>query len=188
MAKESEILDFALGASLKDEVLKIMREQKQTRAGQRTWFKAFVASGDDNGHASLSVKRSEEVATAVCGAFFLAKLSIVSVRQGCWGNEISKPHTVPCKVTAPSHRGSVLVQLTSTLRGTGIILAPVPKRLLLMAGIDNCYTSTRGYTATLGNFAKATFNAVSENYSSLTPDLWQEAVFTESPYRNSLTI
>ena len=31
-----------IGPALKDEVLKIMPVQKQTRAGQRTRFKAFV--------------------------------------------------------------------------------------------------------------------------------------------------
>ncbi|EEC15130.1 40S ribosomal protein S2, putative, partial [Ixodes scapularis] len=33
----------------KDKVLKIMLVHKQTRAGQRTRFKAFVAIGDFNG-------------------------------------------------------------------------------------------------------------------------------------------
>uniref|UniRef100_A0A2I3RLE4 S5 DRBM domain-containing protein n=1 Tax=Pan troglodytes TaxID=9598 RepID=A0A2I3RLE4_PANTR len=52
---ESEIIDLFLGASLKDEVL-ITPVQKQTRAGQRTRFKAFVAIGDYNGHVRLGVK------------------------------------------------------------------------------------------------------------------------------------
>ena len=53
----------------------------------------------------------------------------------------------------------------------------------MMAGIDDCYTSARGCTATLGNFAKATFDAISKTYSYLTSDLWKETVFTKSPYK-----
>ena len=79
--------------------------------------------------------------------------------MGYWGNKISKPHTVPCKVTGCC--GSVLVYLIPALRGTGIVLAPVPKTLLMMAGTDDCYTSARGCTATLGNSTKATFDAFS---------------------------
>merc|ERR1711945_71738 len=125
--------------SLKDEVLKIMPVQKQTRAGQRTRFKAFVAIGDYNGHVGLGVKCSKEVATAIRGAIILAKLSIVPVRRGFWGNKIGKPHTVPCKVTGKC--GSIWVRLIPAPRGTGIVSAPVPKKLLQMAGIEDCYTS-----------------------------------------------
>ena len=99
----------------------------------------------------------------------MAKLSIVPVQRGYWGNKIGKPHTVPCKVTG--RYGSVLVRLIPAPRGTGIVSAPVPKKLLMVAGIDDCYTSARGCTATLGNFAKATFDAISKTYSYLTPDL-----------------
>uniref|UniRef100_A0A2K5CUP1 Small ribosomal subunit protein uS5 n=1 Tax=Aotus nancymaae TaxID=37293 RepID=A0A2K5CUP1_AOTNA len=117
--KESEITDFFLGASLKDEVLKIMPVQKQTRARQRARFKC----------------------------------------------------------------ASVLGHLIPTPRGTGTISAPVLKKLLMMTGIDDCYTSARGCTAILGNFAKATFDAISKIYSYLNPNPWKETVFTKSPYQ-----
>lgn len=46
------------------------------------------------------------------------------------------------------------MRLIPAPRGTGIVSAPVPKKLLQMAGIEDCYTSARGQTATLGNFGK----------------------------------
>merc|ERR1719184_581599 len=96
-----------------------MPVQKQTRAGQRTRFKAFVAIGDYDGHVGLGVKCSKEVATAIRGAIIQAKLSIIPVRRGYWGNKLGKPHTVPCKVTGKC--GSVTVRLIPAPRGTSIV-------------------------------------------------------------------
>ncbi|XP_032094739.1 40S ribosomal protein S2-like [Thamnophis elegans] len=170
--------EFFLGYLLKDEVLKIMPVQKQKRAGTR--FKAFVvAIGDDNDHVGLKVKCSEEVALTICGAIILVKVSIVPVRRGYWGN---KPHPMPYNVTGRC--GSILVCLSPAPCSTGIVSAPVPKKLMMMTGIDDCYTSARGCNANfakMSNFAKATFDAVSKTYSYLSPDLWKEMVVTKSP-------
>merc|ERR1711872_669999 len=48
---------------------------------------------------------------------------------------------------------------------------------------EDCYTSARGSTGTLGNFAKATYAAIGKTYSFLTPDLWKETVSQKSPYQ-----
>lgn len=51
-----------------------------------------------------------------------------------------------------------------------------------MAGIEDCYTSARGSTGTLGNFAKATYAAIAKTYAYLTPDLWKDMPLSKTPY------
>merc|ERR1711966_397359 len=99
--KEYQIIDFFLGPKLKEEVMKVMPVQKQTSAGQRTRFKAFVVMGDMDGHA----------------------------------------------------------------------------------GVDDCYTSSRGSTKTMGNFVKATFYCIKKLYGYLTPDFWKDTRYMPNPYQ-----
>ncbi|WWC59015.1 40S ribosomal protein uS5 [Kwoniella dejecticola CBS 10117] len=176
--KEYQIVDLFLPA-LKDEVMSIKPVQKQTSAGQRTRFKAFVAVGDFDGHVGLGVKCAKEVATAIRGAIITAKLSIQPVRRGYWGSHIAEPHTVPCKVSGKA--GSVMCRLIPAPRGTGIVAAPASKRMLQMAGIQDCYTQSKGSTATQGNFLKATMAALSKTYQFQSPDLWTIVPVGQSP-------
>jgi len=161
--------------------MKIMPVQKQTRAGQRTRFKAFVVVGDRDGHLGLGVKCAKEVATAIRGAIILAKLTIIPVRRGYWGNKIGSPHTVPTKVTGKC--GSVRLRLVPAPRGTGIVSSRGPKKILQYAGIEDVFTSTKGSTKTLGNTIKAAFDAVSLTYGFLTPDLWAKTSIGKTPYQ-----
>jgi len=179
--KESQIVDHFLGESLKDEVMKITPVQKQTSAGQRTRFKAFVVVGDENGHVGLGVKCSKEVTLAIRGAIIAAKLQVIPIRRGYWGARFGAPHTVPGKVTGAC--ASVRFRLIPAPRGTGIVAARTPKKVLQMAGIKDVYTSARGSTRTLGNFVRATYNAIVKTYGYLTPDLWAPTTFTKNPYQ-----
>jgi len=160
--------------------MKIMPVQKQTRAGQRTRFKAFVVVGDNDGHIGVGVKCSKEVATAIRGAISAAKLAVVPIRRGYWGNNIGRPHTVPCKVNGKC--GSVRIRIVPAPRGTALVAAPVPKKILTYAGIEDVYTNSRGKTKTMGNFAKATFFAIAKTYLYLTPDLWAKYKLNKSPF------
>ncbi|KAJ1889300.1 40S ribosomal protein, partial [Kickxella alabastrina] len=123
---------------------------------------------------------AKEVASAIRGAIILAKLSVVPVRLGYWGSKLGAPHTVPSKVTGKC--GSVICRLVPAPRGTGLVAAPTPKKILTLAGITDCYTTSRGSTKTLGNFVKAAFIAITNTYSFLTPDLWAETSFSQDPY------
>eukprot|EP00769_Ergobibamus_cyprinoides_P001602 gnl/Ergobibamus_cyprinoides/266.p1 GENE.gnl/Ergobibamus_cyprinoides/266~~gnl/Ergobibamus_cyprinoides/266.p1 ORF type:complete len:256 (-),score=125.74 gnl/Ergobibamus_cyprinoides/266:40-807(-) len=166
--KEFQIIDYFL-PDLKEEVLKIQSVQKQTKAGQRTRFKAFVILGDSNGHVGLGVKVAKEVATSIRGAVTMAKINMIPVRRGYAFKDMRAPHTVPCKLTGKV--GSVSVRLIPAPRGTGIVAAPVVKKVLQYAGVEDVYTSVVGSSRTLGNLCKATASALAKSYCFLTPDL-----------------
>ncbi|KAL3277989.1 hypothetical protein HHI36_013331 [Cryptolaemus montrouzieri] len=71
----------------------------------------------------------------------------------------------------------------SSQRGTGIVSAPVPRKLLQMAAIEDCYTSAQESTGTLGNFANATYAAIAKTYAYLASDLWKEMPLKKTHYQ-----
>jgi len=178
--KEYQIVDLLTNNKLKDEVIKIMSVQKQTRAGQRTRFKAYIIVGDSERHIGLGQKCAKEVATAIRGAIIDAKLNVFPVRKGYWGNKIGEPHTVSSSITGKA--GSVTVRLLPAPRGTGLVCALCPKKVLTLAGVTDCYTASKGNRKTQGNFVKATIKALQSGYAFLTPDLWPNHALTKTPF------
>lgn len=126
--KEVEIVDKLIQEDYKEEVMKVKPVQKQTTAGQRTRFKVWVVIGDGKGHIGLGQKAHKEVQGAIKGAIRNAKMNIIPVRMGYWGNNIALPHTVPVKVTG--QEGSVRVRLVPAPRGTGLVGGAASKKVL----------------------------------------------------------
>jgi len=181
--KEPQIVDALVKKCnnvLKDEVMKVKPVQKQTKAGQRTRFKAWVLIGDEAGHIGLGQKAHKEVQGAIKGATLDAKMNFTPVRKGYWGNKIGQPHTVPFKTTGSC--GSVRCRLVPAPRGSSLVAAPTSKKVLQFAGIQDCYTQSRGSTKTKGNFLYAVFRALSKTYSFLTPEFWGKPKEDKNPY------
>lgn len=122
--KESPIVDRLVKnakSELFDEIMCILSVQKQTKAGQRTRFKAVVATGDKNGHCGVGIKVAKEVQIAIKGALLDAKMNLIPVRRGYWGSRIGGVHTIPVKVKGKC--GSCVVRMVPAPRGTGQVAA-----------------------------------------------------------------
>ena len=179
--KEFQIVDFLIKSQnkqLKEECMKIKSVQKQTKAWQRTRFKAVVAVGDGDGHVGVGSKLAKEVQVAMKGAVIAAKLNIIPVRRGYWGGKIGKPHTIATKVTGKC--GSVRVRLVPAHKGTGIVGAPPTKKLLGFCGIEDIFSQSTGSTDTMENFVRAIYDALYKSYKYLTPELWNVGDVTEN--------
>ena len=72
------------------------------------------------------------------GAVITAKLNIVSVRRGYWGDKIGRPHILASKVTGKC--SSVRIRLIPAPKGTGLVGAPPTKKLLGFAGVEDIFS------------------------------------------------
>jgi len=169
---------FQKKLTLKEECMKIKSVQKQTKAGQRTRFKAVVAVGDGDGHIGVGSKVAKEVQIAMKGAVIAAKLNVIPVRRGYWGGKIGNPHTLATKITGKC--GSVRLRFIPAPRGTGIVGAPPTKKLLSFAGVEDAFSQSKGNTDTMENFVRAIYDALYKSYKYLTPDLWNRGRISEN--------
>jgi len=160
--RESEIVDVLL-PELEDEVLDVNMVQRMTDSGRRVKFVITVAVGNNDGYVGFGQAKGKEVGSSIRKAIDNAKSNIMEIRRGCgsWECGCGKPHTVPFAIQGKS--GSVEITLKPAPRGIGLATGDVAKKILKLAGIEDCWTFTRGKTKTTVNYSKAVFNALEEN-------------------------
>ncbi|HLE65241.1 MAG TPA: 30S ribosomal protein S5 [Candidatus Bathyarchaeia archaeon] len=169
--KEPEIVDTLL-PSIQQEVLGIGFVQKQTDAGERSRFRAIVAVGNSDGYIGVGEGKARQVRTAIDKGTIQAKLNIIPVRRGCgsWECGCGKAHTMPFTVTGKC--GSVRIEVLPGPRGLGLVAGEIPKVVLRLAGVRDCWTRTYGSTSTLTSSALAAFDALMQTYSVVTQEDW----------------
>ena len=160
--REPEIVDILL-PELNDEVLDVNMVQRMTDSGRRVKFVITVVVGNNDGYVGLAQAKGKEVGASIRKAIENAKLQMIEIRRGCgsWECGCKKPHTVPFAVTGKS--GSVEINLKPAPQGIGLATGDVAKKILILAGIQDCWTFTDGQTRTTVNYAQAVFNALKKN-------------------------
>ncbi|HUV54759.1 MAG TPA: 30S ribosomal protein S5 [Candidatus Krumholzibacteriaceae bacterium] len=169
--KEVEIVDV-LVPDLKDEVININLVQKQTDAGESSRFTALVAVGNENGLIGIGLGKAKRVRNAIEKGIRLAKLNLHPIRMGCgsWECDCGEGHTLPFKVRGKA--GSVVVTLLPGPQGLGLVAGDTAKVVLKMSGIKDCWSKSIGKTTTTNSFAFATFEALKQTMSIMTPQDW----------------
>ena len=160
--REPEIVDILL-PDLTDEVIDVNMVQRMTDSGRRVKFVITVAVGNNNGFIGFGQAKGKEVGSSIRKAIDNAKTNVIEIRRGCgsWECGCGKPHTVPFAVNGKS--GSVEITLKPAPRGLGLATGNVAKKILTLAGVEDCWAFTRGKTKTTVNYAKAVYNALHEN-------------------------
>ena len=160
--REPEIADLLL-SEIDDEVIDVNMVQRMTDSGRRVKFVITVAVGNNDGYVGLGQAKGKEVGSSIRKAIENAKINLIEIRRGCgsWECGCGKPHTVPFSVKGKS--GSVEITLKPAPRGIGLATGDVAKKILTLAGVQDCWAFTRGKTKTTVNYAKAVYNALHQN-------------------------
>lgn len=160
--REPQIIDVLLPA-VEDEVIDVNMVQRMTDSGRRVKFVITVVVGNKDGFVGLGQAKGREVGSSIKKAIDNAKLNMIEIRRGCgsWECGCRKQHTLPFAVTGKS--GSVEVTFKPAPRGIGLATGDVAKKILRLAGVQDCWAFTRGKTKTTVNYAKAVYNALERN-------------------------
>jgi len=168
---EHQVVDTLL-PNLQHEVLEIGFVQKQTDAGEKSRFRAVVVVGNGEGFVGVGDGKARQVRIAIDKATVQAKLNTIPIRRGCgsWECACNHPHSLPFRVRGKC--GSVTVEILPGPRGLGLVAGEIPKVVLRLAGVKDCWTRSFGSTSTASSTAYAVYDALRATYRIVAPTDW----------------
>jgi small subunit ribosomal protein S5 len=169
--QDLEVVDMLL-PGLEETILDVRRVQRQTDAGRKTAFQAIAAVGNRNGIVGVAQGKDTGMGTAIRNAIKNAKLNVIPVKRGCgsWECACHDPHSIPLSVDGSC--ASVTAKLLPAPRGLGLVTGEAAKKVLKLAGIQDCWSRTSGDTRTTANYVKAVFEALKATYHVQNPADW----------------
>jgi len=159
--REVQIVDHLL-PELEDEVLDVNMVQRMTDSGRRVRFAITTVVGNNDGYVGVGVAKGKEVGPAIRKAIDHAKLNILEVRRGCgsWECGCKEPHSFPFQIKGKC--SSVEIILKPAPKGVYLAVSDVPRKILKLAGVKDCWAITSGQTRTTLNYSKAVFDALKQ--------------------------
>ena len=174
--REVEIVD-ALIPNLEDEIIKVNMVQRMTDSGRRVRFNVMACVGNKDGYVGLAMAKGKEVSQTIRKALTAAKLNIIQVQRGngSWESSVGPGTSVPFKVQGQA--GSTRVTLMPAPAGKGLVIGETGKKVLVLAGVTDVLSRTKGQTRTTINYAAATFNALSQVNSTRVSETQRSQLF-----------
>ncbi len=159
--KEVEIID-SLVPNMVDKVIEIASVQRMTKNSRKQRYRVTAVVGDNNGHVGVGTAKDVEVKPAIASAIKDAKMNMISVKFGCgsWECACGTQHSLPMRVTGKC--GSAAVILKPAPRGVGVVANKVVKNVLVLAGVKDAWSFSRGRTRDTYNVAIATYQALNQ--------------------------
>jgi small subunit ribosomal protein S5 len=170
--QEPEIVDI-LVPGIKEEVVEVIRVQRQTDAGELTQLRVVAAVGDGMDYVGVGKGKGKEFNIALADAVRNAKLNLIKVRKGCgsWECGCGRPHSIAATVTGSS--GSVRVTLFPAPRKLGIVGNETAKIVLGLGGLQDVRVFSRGHTRNRMNYAFALHDALRKLLTMNLPQDWR---------------
>jgi small subunit ribosomal protein S5 len=134
--------------------------QKKTNEGNKPSFSTCIIVGNKDGFVGMGIGKGRETVPAREKALRKAKLNIIKIRRGCgsWVCGCKEAHTIPFKVSGKC--GSIRMTLMPAPKGTGLKIQSECQKMLMIAGIKDVWSKTKGQTRSSGNLARACFMAL----------------------------